>query len=371
MEILFVGRLEPRKGIDTLVRAATKLLADRPNVRLRIAGADNPYASDDPRPYAERVRESLSTRPDLLERIVFEGEVSEAVLDQLFEQCDIFCAPSRYESFGLMNLEAMMFSRPVVSCRVGGIEEVVVSGETGILVEQGDSDELLEALRTLVDDAALRARMGRGRAHALRDRIHERDRCRANRESVPPDDLAGTGRRVAHGDAESTVRTGLSELIGELGGIERPADAAVELLDPTAFPYDYPAVIEGLKGASDHEFVAALYETILQREPDLEGIESRVPGLIAGVVSRYDVVREIATSEEARWRGVDARFLERLGDAAPADMIRRVRDAFLRDDAHFATVLEQLLVPPRVPHDAQIECTARVSPQRRLTGARC
>ena len=105
-------------------------------------------------------RSGLRSPPICCERITFEGEVSESALDELFARCDIFCAPSRYESFGLMNLEAMMFSRPVVSCRVGGINEVVVSGETGILVDPDDAEGLAQALRSLVDDPALRERMG-------------------------------------------------------------------------------------------------------------------------------------------------------------------------------------------------------------------
>jgi glycosyltransferase involved in cell wall biosynthesis len=160
VELLFVGRLEPRKGIDTLLDAGIDLLRERPRARLRLAGADNPYATDDPRPYAERVDARLAGEPDVRSRIVFEGEVSDERLDQLLAEADVFCAPSRYESFGLINVEAMMFARPVVSSRAGGIPEVVADGETGILVEVDDAGGLRDAMRRLVDDADLRARMG-------------------------------------------------------------------------------------------------------------------------------------------------------------------------------------------------------------------
>ena len=354
VEILFVGRLEPRKGIDTLLEAGIELLRERPNVRIRIAGADNPYASLDHTPYAERVKERLAQYPNLLERISFEGEVSEATLDELLRGCDIFCAPSRYESFGLMNLEAMMFSRPVVSCRVGGIEEVVVSGETGILVEPDDADRLREALRTLVDDAALRERMGV--AGRRRFEVEFSNEIAVQRTLDLLSRTVGPARieELEGPESEAVVRRSMAEVMTELGGIADPAAAADELLDPTAFPCDYVAAIEQLKEASPHEFVAGLYRAILQREADLEGIESRVPGLISGGISRTDVIREIAAGEEARWRGVDARFLERLHLDAPIELIRRVRTAFLRDDETFARVLEEVFVPPTVPHDPEI-----------------
>ena len=359
VEILFVGRLEPRKGIDTLLEAGVELLRERPQVHLRIAGADNPYASSDPRPYAERVKERLAQSPDLLQRITFEGEVSESALDELFARCDIFCAPSRYESFGLMNLEAMMFSRPVVSCRVGGINEVVVSGETGILVDPDDAEGLAQALRSLVDDPALRERMGTAGRRRFEAEFSNDIAVQRTVDLFARTVQRAPTQNVSSQEAEAAVALGLANVMTELGGIEDPTAAADELLDPTAFPYDYLAVIEQLKGASHQDFVAGLYREILQREPDLEGIESRVPGLTSGAISRNDVIREIAASQEARWWSVDSRFLERLDLAAPIEMIRRIRNSFLCDDDTFATVLQDVFVPPRVPHgpeiDAQLE----------------
>jgi len=73
---------------------------------------------------------------------------------------DIFVGPSLYESFGLVYLEAMMFAKPVVACRTGGVAEVVEAGVTGLLAEPGDPETLYECLAALIGDAGMRARFG-------------------------------------------------------------------------------------------------------------------------------------------------------------------------------------------------------------------
>jgi starch synthase len=98
---------------------------------------------------------------------------------QLYSHAAVFVCPSIYEPFGLINLEAMACSTPVVASRVGGIPEVVVDGETGLLVEPGDPAALAAALRRVLDDPARAARMGetgrrRVEAHFSWDRIAER-----------------------------------------------------------------------------------------------------------------------------------------------------------------------------------------------------
>jgi FkbM family methyltransferase len=355
VEILFVGRLEPRKGIDTLIAAATRVLRDRPEVRLRVAGAENPYASEDPRPYAERVRELLASEPDVLSRIQFEGEVDEATLDGLFQSCDIFCAPSRYESFGLMNVEAMMFSRPVVSCRVGGIEEVVVDGETGILVEPDDAEQLQQALRRLVDEPGLRDRMG-----AAGRRRYEAEFTSEVAVQRILDLFARTIRQsqsdsIGPADAASVVTSGLAEIIRELGGVADAEAAARELLEPTAFPQDYMATVTRLENASERDFVTGLYRLFLVRDPDEAGLEMRATQLQYGARSRADIVRELATCSEAQLRGVDTRFLARLPSRPPPEVVRRVREAFWRDDSQFAAIVVDTLLGPIAAREVEID----------------
>ena len=81
------------------------------------------------------------------------------LLRGFYHACDLFVAPSRYESFGLVLVEAMMFGKPVVSCKVGGIPEVVVDGATGLLAEPGDAASLESCLAQLIESRDLRDQM--------------------------------------------------------------------------------------------------------------------------------------------------------------------------------------------------------------------
>ena len=123
--MLFVGRFERRKGIDVLLAAIPEVAAAFPNARFVLAGA--PGQGDLWAAFA-------CAHPDLAGgRVAAPGRVSETQLEELYRQCDVFVAPSRYESFGLIYLEAMRHAKPVVACDAGGIPEVVTDGVTGLL----------------------------------------------------------------------------------------------------------------------------------------------------------------------------------------------------------------------------------------------
>jgi glycosyltransferase involved in cell wall biosynthesis len=87
--------------------------------------------------------------------------VKHDVVTQLYSHAAVFCCPSVYEPFGLINLEAMACETPVVASAVGGILEVVVDGETGFLVPPAKPEALADALRRVLDDAGLARRLGR------------------------------------------------------------------------------------------------------------------------------------------------------------------------------------------------------------------
>jgi len=156
--ILFVGRLEARKGIDTLLEALPEVLRAFPSASVHIAGRDCGAA---PGLSWEQLWQSRMRGQAQQGQVRFHGEVSNEVRDQLYEACDIFVAPSRYESFGLIYLEAMARGKPVIACRVGGVPEVVVDGETGILVPPGDPAALAAAILRLLRDPEQRERLGR------------------------------------------------------------------------------------------------------------------------------------------------------------------------------------------------------------------
>jgi glycosyltransferase involved in cell wall biosynthesis len=156
--ILFVGRLEKRKGIDTLLACLPAVLDRYPDAGVVVAGRDD-LADDDGRTF----RSAFEASPDGVrfgDRVRFAGLVSETELLELYADCDIFVAPSRFESFGLILLEAMMFAKPVIAGDVGGVREVVRHRDNGLLVPPGDHDALAAALVELCGSFDLRARFG-------------------------------------------------------------------------------------------------------------------------------------------------------------------------------------------------------------------
>ena len=155
LRLIYIGRLEARKGIDILLQIAPELLEQYPNLQIDIVGNDK-IPSSTGRSYREMFEDSHPQWRGS-DRLVFHGEVSEQNLRSFYRQADIVVAPSRFESFGLVHLEAMMFGKPVVGCRIGGMKEVVQHDATGLLAEPGDADSLSNALRRLLEDEALRA----------------------------------------------------------------------------------------------------------------------------------------------------------------------------------------------------------------------
>jgi glycosyltransferase involved in cell wall biosynthesis len=152
-EVLFVGRFEHRKGIDVLLAAIPAIAAAHPTVRFTLIGHD---------PGGRCEAGWRAQHPQLAaERVKFLGQVSAARLRLAYRDCDILAAPSRYESFGLIYVEAMAWGKPVVACASGGTVEVVADGETGWLVAPGRADELAARLLDLLRDDARRGQFGR------------------------------------------------------------------------------------------------------------------------------------------------------------------------------------------------------------------
>lgn len=158
VRLLFVGRLEDRKGIDVLLAAMAQLMPRHPELYLDVVGNGTLLG-----PNGRTYREAFESHPDtraLRSRVRFHGEVDEKALRGFYRACDLFIAPSRFESFGLVFLEAMMFAKPVVGCRVNGMVEVIEDGTSGLLAEPGDVASLSHCIERLATDAAMRARLG-------------------------------------------------------------------------------------------------------------------------------------------------------------------------------------------------------------------
>jgi glycosyltransferase involved in cell wall biosynthesis/GT2 family glycosyltransferase len=226
LRVLFVGRLEHRKGVDVLLAAAQELIEERADVTFTLVGPDT-----DP-----SIRctfdELVASSPRLRDAVQFAGAVSDGELASFYTQADLVCAPSRYESHGIVLIEAMMFGKPVVTCDAGGIGEVVEPGREGLVVPPDDPRELARCLRLLIAEPALRAELGRaGR------RTYER-RFRA---STVARQMQAFIERAAAAEAAALptpddVAHRLERLLREAFGLESTlaASLSLELIDPRA-----------------------------------------------------------------------------------------------------------------------------------------
>jgi len=152
-KVLFVGRLETRKGIHVLLDAIPGVLRSVPNAQFQIVGKDVLTGS------ASLADEWKRSHPEYRDRVEFCGEVPDKELSRYYEQCDLLVAPSLYESFGLIYVEAMARGKAVVGTTVGGIPEVVSHGITGLLVPPEDAGQLESAVTRLLSDDGLRTNL--------------------------------------------------------------------------------------------------------------------------------------------------------------------------------------------------------------------
>jgi len=166
--VFFVGRLTRQKGVFDLVEAMAHVPKGTTLV-LATGKPDTPEIEDELRRALKKMTNVVWIR-DMLE---------DPDLVSLYNEAAVFACPSVYEPFGIINLEAMACETPVVATRVGGIKEVVVDGETGLLVPPGDPLRLGKAITKVIEDPKLAARMGKaGRKRVLQhftwDRIAEK-----------------------------------------------------------------------------------------------------------------------------------------------------------------------------------------------------
>lgn len=155
-KLLFVGRLDERKGFPTAVRAFAQLAPDRPDLRLVVVG-DGPQRS---------AVEALS--PDIRARVRMLGAVPNVDLPPYYAACDLYLGTSvGGESFGIVLVEALAAGLPVVASDIAGYDEVVSDGVEGLLVPPRDPEAVARAAATILDDPGLAARLasaGRKRA---------------------------------------------------------------------------------------------------------------------------------------------------------------------------------------------------------------
>jgi len=157
--VLFVSRLEPRKGLLVLLRAMPEIRRRVPDVRLEIVGSG---------PLEGRARQ-LAAQLGVSEAVVFRGPANECELPELYRSAAVFCAPATgNESFGLVLVEAMAAGTPVVAAANPGYRTVVRDGEGGLLVPPADPHALAEAVCRLLLDGTLWTKLSEGARAAAR-----------------------------------------------------------------------------------------------------------------------------------------------------------------------------------------------------------
>jgi len=149
VHLTFLGLIGERKGLFDLLRVVRRLIDNDLKIKLSVGGNGE----------SDRLQATIKSL-ELNDSVNFLGWISEKQRDKLLRETDIFVLPSYGEGMPMSILEAMSYSVPVVSTKVGGIPELVRDGETGFLVEPGDLDALYRKLKCLIQDKELREKFG-------------------------------------------------------------------------------------------------------------------------------------------------------------------------------------------------------------------
>jgi N-acetyl-alpha-D-glucosaminyl L-malate synthase BshA len=148
--ILFVGILNFHKGVEYLIKSFSKVIRAVPNAKLVIAG-DGPQ-----RDYIIKLIDNLN----LKKSVKMIGKVRDDDLLRVYAASDVLVLPSLMEGFGMVLIEAMACGKPCVASRAGGVEDVIVDGETGFIVPPADSDSLYQAIHDILIDDMLSKKFG-------------------------------------------------------------------------------------------------------------------------------------------------------------------------------------------------------------------
>lgn len=151
LEILYIGRIEPNKGIDYIYDALSILNTSDMNFMLHFAGKEQ-----GDRHYIRDFEQLLGNK------FIYEGIVSGKQKDDLLKKCNVFLLPSFYEGLPMSLLECMSFGMVPVTTNVGSIEDFVENGKTGLFVKIKDSDSIVSMLTRLYDDPVLLEELSKG-----------------------------------------------------------------------------------------------------------------------------------------------------------------------------------------------------------------
>lgn len=148
--LLSVGSLDFHKGFDVLIRAMPRILEVEPEAVLLIVGEG---------PERERLT-SLQAKLGIENKVIFAGRVPNTQLPPYENACDLFVMPSREESFGIAAVEAMACGKPVIGTTAGGLAETIDNGQTGLVVEPDNVEQLASVAIRILKDKSLATRLG-------------------------------------------------------------------------------------------------------------------------------------------------------------------------------------------------------------------
>lgn len=174
--VLFVGRLEPRKGVLPLLASAVEVVQEVQGVNYLLVGGP---AMNEPVKSFQQVLHMRREHPQVWKRIRMAGKVPRKQLISLYQIADVVVVPSLYEPFGLVAIEAMSFGIPVVATAAGGLQEIIKHGKTGLLVsvhslngfQKVDVSGLAKAQIDLLEDKELASRLGSAGQKDVRSRF--------------------------------------------------------------------------------------------------------------------------------------------------------------------------------------------------------
>ncbi len=164
--IIYVGRFDPRKGLETLVRAVNRPEVRQHDFHLYIVGGSH----SDQKDQAERDRiENLVHSLDIADYVTFTGQLDHSKLPTYYSASDVCVIPSHYEPFGLVAIEAMASGIPVVASAVGGLRFTVDPEETGLLAPARDDHAFSECIDRVLSQPDMRDRMGNAGKQSVHD----------------------------------------------------------------------------------------------------------------------------------------------------------------------------------------------------------
>jgi len=167
--VLFVGRIEPLKGLDTLIKAISWQRTFKPGqVTLAVIGGDPNVSPEEMTAEMTRIQK-LCDDLCMGRMVVFLGKRAQDTLPYYYSAADVLVMPSHYESFGMVALEAMACGTPVIASQVGGLAFLIKDGETGFHVPDQDPKALCEKLLILLNDSHQRETMGLRAAEYAKD----------------------------------------------------------------------------------------------------------------------------------------------------------------------------------------------------------